>query len=486
MLESLKKLAQLDDSENYIPVDYPSISNIVYLMFERENQKMAYVGCDSEQCSKTKFPQYLYKRDLSGKPGLFLCGKINFNDIKNVKTLFEKNKDLDQYEVQNFIKKKVFWITKNKLRNNTNLYSTLDKKHQNLLTEIFDLMHQNKKKITSDVIKLLTDNKTENILFTIKIDGCFPGEKQSLQDFFTRGVLDKKSKNSEFIICYMCNMSKMCGIFRETPLPFYITDKPTFFSNAKQENALNGFPLCDDCYIDIKKATNYIKSHLTYSLPSTKKAQSKLKFWLIPHVYDQTSIKEYETSLNSKLLTSNLRDLVSKIEGIEHIDRINSSKLDFIRFSCVFFVVDEHGIMRVLRHINGIYPSHLKELVEIKKKVDNNPITRQIRKSLDEKLYFGFPSLVDVYDDLPQWRSQLITLLENIFLGYKVDIEQFYNIVNVGLVSFKSDEKNSNSKSDLKSLTITVMQRLILIEYLISLNQSIKNKGIRNDSQYKR
>ncbi|HEY6164218.1 MAG TPA: hypothetical protein VIW25_04870, partial [Nitrososphaeraceae archaeon] len=75
------------------------------------------------------------------------------------------------------------------------------------------------------------------------------------------------------------------------------------------------------------------------------------------------------------------------------------------------------------------------------------------------------PLFILFFKDIsPQWQSQVISILEKIFTGQQVPIDETVRNVNIkiGEASLKS--------LDLKSLTQIVFLGLLLVEFLINLN----------------
>lgn len=66
----------------------------------KNKTEMVYEGISLEEVKEKD--KYLYRKDLSGKPGLFLSWKISSNDIKNLKSAIESNDAKSKDKINKF------------------------------------------------------------------------------------------------------------------------------------------------------------------------------------------------------------------------------------------------------------------------------------------------------------------------------------------------------------------------------------------------
>jgi CRISPR-associated protein Cas8b/Csh1 subtype I-B len=241
---------------------------------------------------------------------------------------------------------------------------------------------------------------------------------------------------------------------------------------------MKGLAVCDTCYPKIQSGIKFIQDRLNYSIGEIK---SSLNFWLIPHLNDQRIIIQFQNDLGNKnLYLNSLKELCSALKTISIEDRHESfhetiNVESFLSFSALFYTF-EGGWMRIFNYKQGIYPSHLQKLFEVKEKVDNQYPFRIISKNFKEKegaFFVGFPLLIMFYKGImPQWQIQVIAILDKILTGQQVIVDQVIQniIIKIREVSLKS--------YDLKRLTRTIFLGLLLLEYLINLNGSQKNKDL--------
>jgi hypothetical protein len=241
---------------------------------------------------------FLFKRDFSGRPGLFLTGNISRGDIDKITQITKASKNIHSNpDIQKFVKDKILWFPRGKLVSNRILFNTLKDQRKKELSGIFDQFEKNSKKIAGDVIKILTKDLPERTLLTIMVhkygdkEAKFVGQIREYSEFFRRGGIIKKIHTDEELTCSVCNRKKLIGTFTEKPLPFYIADKPMFFQNADPRHPARSFPVCDNCYLELHKGIQFIQNKLDYRLSSVQSIQkSEINFWLIPHLNDNEPV----------------------------------------------------------------------------------------------------------------------------------------------------------------------------------------------------
>jgi CRISPR-associated protein Cas8b/Csh1 subtype I-B len=297
----------------------------------------------------------------------------------------------------------------------------------------------------------------------------FVGQIQEYKEFFKKGVLSKKRGAIEQITCSICNRKKFVQTFVEKPLPFYVANKPMFFPDADPKQSKKGFPICDKCYLETQKGISFIEDKLNYSISSIKSTEREINFWLIPHLNDYELMREFKNDLgkNKNLYLNSLKDLCSTLRTISKHDHHERATIEsFLRFSALFYTLDSHALVRVINYIQGIYPSQLQKIFEIKDKIDQTYPFQIISKRFKQVNFFvGFPMLVLFYKEIsPQWQSQLVSMLEKIFTGQQIPVDEVIRNINIKI------RELSLMSLDLQSLSQTVILGLMLLEFLINLN----------------
>ena len=226
----------------------------------------------------------VFKKDPSGRPGLFLTGSISQQDIENLQELSKDQSK--QHLVQKFVKLKILWFPRGKLVNDKHLLETLGSDRKEEISKILQEFEDESKKISDDVVALLLKDSPERTLVTIMIhdsknnNALFVGQMKDYKEFFMRGILAKRPDSVGLAICSVCNNEKSIGIFRERPLPFFFADKPMFFPDSNPSFGRKGFPVCDSCYLVLQHGTQFIADKLNYTIPAVGSGRSDLKFWL--------------------------------------------------------------------------------------------------------------------------------------------------------------------------------------------------------------
>lgn len=411
------------------------------------------------------------KKDPSGRPGLFLTGGISRHDIEKLQEI-SKHARSNRHSIQRFCQLKIMWFPNGKLVNDKELLATLDSYRKDEISKIFEEFENKSEEISNDVLDLLLKDVPERTLVTIMIQdsknkSLFVGQIDEYREFFIRGTLAKRPNSVDLAICSVCNNKKNIGIFRERPLPFFFADKPMFFPDANPSYGRKGFPVCDSCYLVLQHGTQFIADKLSYSIPSIGSGRSDLKFWLIPHLNDQELMIDFKNDLdNTNLYLNSLRDLCQTLKTIDKYDRHDSKKVEsFLRFSALFYSIDNRGLMRVTNYIQGIYPSQLQKLLDVKEDIDNlYPYPLMSKITGKNEFFVGLPLMTEFYKDVTtQWESQVVTLLESMFTGQKIVVD---DVIKNIMTRVRETAKSYNMKLFTRILFLGMM----LLEYLINLD----------------
>ena len=481
MLESIYSLGKAHDNDdvsegrNMTSLVTPArIKHVIGIIFQSNNGAVKYKNVQPYDFREPSW-HYLFKRDYSGRPGLFLSGNVSRQDIQNLKILLG-NPRLNSTKIQKFFDSKILWFQKGKLVNNQTLLKTLTPERKEEFTKIFQELKNNSSTIKNNVLDDLVKNESERTLVTIMIqygtdDPKFPGQIEEYTGFFKRGVLAKK-KNTHTVstndmICSVCNERKTIEPFIEKPLPFFVADKPMFFPNADQAQSIKGFPVCDDCYLELQNGTQFISDKLNYKIPSIGSKRPDLSFWLVPHLNDHELLIAFKNELNNRYLYLNkLKDLCETLKEISRSDPHESDNLKaLLRFSALFYRMDSHALMRVTNYTQGIYPIQLQRLLDVKQDIDIRYPYQEISKLYNkQEFYVGLPLIVHFYKEVSmQWENQTVELLESMFTGQKIALDGVFENV---MTKIRESSKSYNVMSFIRIVTLGMM----LLEFLINLN----------------
>lgn len=479
-------------------------------MFKNANGVMKYIKSELHELLKESITsrnqtKFLFKRS-SGRPerGIFLSCDIPRKEIRKVRASFMKSNNLEGTDIQKFIKNKILWFSEGQLVKNKSLIDTLNNDKEVELKGILTEFKNSGEKIAKDVIENLMkiDPNEGGAILTVMIsndsdsdeDSKYIGEIEEYRDFFKKGILLKKHKTLCEATCLTCNNIKFVQTFVERPLPFYYTDNPLYFPDGQELQSRKGFPLCDDCYLQLQKGVRFIKDYLSYSISQLGSDRRELNFWLIPHLNDPEILLDFKDEIdkNKSLYLNKLKYLCSSLRTIS--DQDESSRREgsrkniesFLRFSSLFYKFDRH-YMRVIQYTQGIYPDQLRRLIDVKEYIDNKypfeKISKIFRYLNREPIIVGFPLIVFFYkeqkskrgnnkkdDSKTEWQREAILLFSKIFTRQYIPI---YIVIRKINSKIKNELLRS---SNLISVAHTAFLGLVLIEYLISLNTNQSNE----------
>ena len=482
MLDSFYQLGKIQtDTIASLLSPISSIKHVIGIIFRVDNNntnnKISYESVNLYEFANNEL--YLWKRDYSGRPGLFLTGKISPDDIKKVKTVYQKSNDPNNKFVQKFIRNKILWFPNGKIVTNKKILRNMD---ADIKKELFGILEEFKKnnKISMDVLHILTNDEPERVLLTVMIKRdessipLFVGEIDSYVELFKQGVLSKKLGLITEAQCCICNNKRPIGSFNEKSLPFYVGNKAMHFPSADPLQEYKSFPLCDYCFLDIQKGLFFIQEKLDFHIPSINSNKSNLSFWLISHLNESELLIAFKNDLENKnLYLNSLKDLCSTLKIISKRDsheRERESIEAFLRFSGLFYNTDDNGHMRVISYIQGIYPTRLQELFEFKEKIEKKYPFSVLSQKINNML-IGFPLLVFFYEGIrSQWKNAVISILEKMFKAEHIDIEEIINTLLYKIRELYNDAKKTKNFS-FDYLSKTIFQGLMLLEYIISLNK---------------
>jgi CRISPR-associated protein Cas8b/Csh1 subtype I-B len=483
LLDSFYQLGKIQRNNiSFLLPPISSIKHVIGIIFRLDkNKKVKYDSVKLYEFVNNKL--YLWKRDYSGRPGLFLTGNISYDDIKKIKNIYQKSKDLNNEIIQKFIEKKILWLPNGKIVTNKKIIEKLNNDIKNELFGILAEFKKNNNEIAINVLNILTKDEPERVLLTIMIKKnknsrpLFIGEINSYVKLFKEGILSKKSELLIETKCCICNQKKPIGSFVEKSIPFFVGDKPMHFPSADPRQEYKSFPLCDSCFLEIQKGLFFIQEKLNFRIPSIDSNNRRnLNFWLIPHLNQSDLLIEFKNDLkNKKLYLNLLKDLCSTLKTISKWDSHDRESIEaFLRFSSLFYNIDDHALMRVISYIQGIYPSRLQELFEIKEKIENMyPFPSLSRKIND--IVIGFPIIIFFYQYITsQWENAVISILEKMFKGDHIDAEEVIKTILYKIRDLYNDTKKTKN-FNFDYLSKTIFQGLMLLEYIISLNKEKSN-----------
>jgi len=462
----------------------------ITLRIEIVERGWQYSGASLEENKGSE--QYLYG-DSPHWPGLFITGRLSQTDIKKVKKTLKTLKDESatadsinkaKNEIADFQRRKVSWISRGTILSSDDLLSKLPPARKEALIFIKELVNQKIERITADILKVIEEfepikGESGELLLTLKFkDGSteyYAGDVQEYREIFKSAMTRPRKRSSGerngAARCTVCNRQALQDVFEHPPLPFFTLDKPNFVPSGDPSFGFRVFPLCPNCYLDLRLGQAFIEQNLDFSIPNSKGKGASLKFWLIPVLSNAPFVQDFLDDLNrGGVYLKNLRSLCEKMELITRRDTQTSTFESFLSFVAVFYTVDKQGHMRLISSEQGIFPKRLRQLVETKTQVDRlHPFPR-------EHVRFGFPLLRDFIESpkTEGWYSQVAAILSSIFLDRELDSEFIWKLL---AEKVREETKGKTPPENLKQI---ILKALAVIDYLALLGLiNVHSESIR-------
>ena len=498
-----RALSGKTDSEAWL--DHTNAKIVLALRFSLETNEANYIDIDIEE--KKDDNLYLYRRDLTGKPGLFLTGRITRFDLqtlqKQLNLLKKDEKDKEtRKSIDDILRRKLDWFSKGSIITDNNLLAMLGKNSRVILESIIKEMEKESKQIHSDFLKKVKNIEPEEMLVTVKLvrgsKEYHIGEFPDFVEIFKRASI--RTKQSGMATCSVCNKRGDMAKFSHPALPFVTLDKPSYIPYGDPEQAFKVFPLCVDCYTDLRNGTKFVEQNLDYSVSSIQGRKGEVNFWLIPVIENPGLTMSFMRDLGKSgtrvagkgsaqlLYLSNLRDMCSTMGVITALAAEDFDSRDsYMTFAALFYTKDKQGHMRLISRSEGIYPKRLRYVTCIKQTVDSMyPFTVVGTR-------FGFPLLRECLAS-PRagsrsvsegWYKDLASTLGDIFTGRPLNKQLVYQ------AAIRRIQDVVRKQTNLSVIMDTSFKALSLIEYVEHLDPSeteekasmdISRESVKNDA----
>jgi CRISPR-associated Csh1 family protein len=452
--------------------------HVIVLRVWIEDSYGQYLGASLEENQGAK--QYLYGKSPHW-PGLFITGRLPPIDIRKVKAALRAVAKTEQNEearkqasevINDFQRKKIGWVPRGTILSSQDLVSMLPEQRKSALLSLKAVADKEIDRITKDVLKILDDYDPEEgesweLLLTFKLvddsGEYFVGEIPEYRNIFRRAMTRPRTRLSQKIRsearCTICSGPALAGTFEHPPLPFFTLDKPNFIPSGDPSLGFKVFPLCEDCYMDLRRGRAYVEQNLDFSIPNPNKRGTSLRFWLIPILNDPSLVQAFLNNMKrGGLYLKNLKSLCETMEYITQLDTQSDTFESFLSFTALFYTVDRQGHMRIISSEQGIFPKRLRQIVEVKTHID---ILHPFRR---EDIRFGFPLLREFIEEPKNegWYPRMASLLSDIFLGTKVNADLIYNMLAQRI-------RERASKAEPEALKQIVLRALAIMDFLSNL-----------------
>lgn len=288
----------------------------------------------------------------------------------------------------------------------------------------------------------------------------------------------------EIIRCLICNNPARRSTFNVPPLAFFFTDQKIYNPSGKETDEYKVLPLCDNCYLALKRGQSFIENHLDFSIANPLGGPSGLSFWLVPNIGDPSKANLFlEDIEKQRLHLYSLRSLCEILESaetslIEDISgNIEEATKSLMTFNALFYYRDKNGHMRLLGSTEGIYPARLRKLVEIRDILHG----KYPYFTVEPKIHFSFPILKDFWATKrgPGWQKDLAELLGKIFSGSSMNDSYIYSVLANRLRAALHGPNLSLGLSKLREILELSLRAMLIIEYfeMSDVLSSPKDKG---------
>jgi len=241
---ALEKEGKSIDNPLEILIDNPAnrdTKNVLFILLNEENGEFEYRGIETEEYSKDKSKEYLYKK-----------GSPKGTDITPTSMVTEREKTFN-IKILNWFK------NYNSDKNNRN----------EMLRNIYPYIEESKEKILQD---LKEKSAIENNIISFKINGKYLGELE----IFRNILVDKASENfykkfgkiskSENKLCSICKKKSDEVYGFVSTFNFYTVDKPGFISGGfRQKDAWKNYPVCLNCALTLEDGKKYLEDNLSFN-----------------------------------------------------------------------------------------------------------------------------------------------------------------------------------------------------------------------------
>jgi CRISPR-associated Csh1 family protein len=483
VLTAIASLGDIGEKGLKSLVDRSGARDCIEIIFNKGD--CSFSGC--EISANKGEEKYLYHREKSGKPGMFLSWTISVTDVKKFQDLSKKSSRSkeDENQLVDFWKRKFEWFsspsegawsTKSKIINDDRLMQIIDEDSSSFLHRLCESYANSLDRIRIEVGRQLEEyvfskekgTRTNKLLITIAFrEGSgkkYPGDVTSFVQLFTRAVSGEVAGTGN-LTCTVCNSQLGYALRNPAPLEFMTQDQLVYVPEGNPQNKGKAMALCQECSDRLRAGQAFINSNLSFRI-----LRSKLFFWLVPVVPELAPVRQYILRLAGKKKPLYLRDLRNMCEGIETVSGLSRGSEEtseaeaWLTFTSVFCYKNTNGHTRVLGIAEGVYPSRLRELVEASRTVQR----RYPYFLVDPKVSFSFPLLAGFFTG-KKGETTITQVMESLFTKGSIDSGRVFWILaekvrSEGLTRFKGSTDPPRLR--MKNFVTKTLNALIIMEYL--------------------
>jgi len=430
-----EKQVSLEDDEQVTNIlcEDPKSSDlyktIITVELNKKGKDITFIRVGKEEYTADKIVHYLYRRGGSSGADLSpTCRLTEPNKTFKGKFLRWFNNDFSNPS---------YGLTEEEQKLLNNIKSCILSNSKQILEAITTEYNSLKKDRESGIITIvLQDNGKQKYL------GDFSAFRKILRANALATYFQKFNKisKSENQTCTICGEKRDEVYGFVSTYNFYTVDKPGMVSGGfDQSKAWKNYPVCKDCALTLEKGKKFLEKNSKFRFYS-------FDYLLIPkpvifnvnnEVYE--TLQDYHDEGTKFGLTKKYKNLLAETEG-DIFDYLSNKPN---KFQCnILIYAASNNEFKILRYIEGVFPSRLRELFKAKEFVDQNPclntysvpVYDKNRKPSGEKpLEFNFGSFWYFFGKRKDedTSSYFLDIIAKVFQNEKVSYRFFVNgIVN--------------------------------------------------------
>jgi len=484
-----EKRVSLEDDEQVTEIlcEDPKSSDlyktIITVDLNKKGEDITFIRVGKEEYTADKIVHYLYRR--GGSSGA---------DLSPTCRLTEPNKT--------FKGKFLRWFN----NDFSNPSYGLTEEEQKLLNNIKSCILSNSKQILEAITTEYNSLKKERQSGIITIVVHDNGEKKYLGDLSAfRKILRvnalanysqkfNKISKSENQTCTICREKRAEVYGFVSTYKFYTVDKPGMVSGGfDQSKAWKNYPVCKDCALTLEEGKRFLEENAKFRFYG-------FDYLLIPkpltpdvdsEVYEK--LEDYHRQGMKIRLTKDYKKLLDETEG----DVLDYLSAEPNTFQCNLLIyAASNNEFKILRYIEGVFPSRLRELFEAKEFVDLNRYFKSYNVKVYEKgkptgekpLEFNFGSFWYFFGKRrdEDKSSYFLNIVSKVFQNEKVSYRFFLNGV-VNRMRKQFAQGYSTKEAGMRGLgSLLFLQKLAILgdyNHGGNMNEN-KIREIMNDPQH--
>lgn len=394
------------------PASNESYKKIIKIQLRKTGEQTEYIGIEIDEYDSSKIDKLLYRR-----------GSSSGTDCSPTSRITEPRKT---FEI-----KLLKWFQKD------NVNTELTREEEIFILNIQTQLINNQDVIVIELHEIYDSIRKEklNAILTIEIiseeNQLLPGEVEcfrkiflndSTSNFYKKHNTVSKAKNE---VCFVCDRKKEVLGFVST-FTFYTVDKPGMVAGGfNQSNTWKNYPVCLDCALVLEMGKKWLEQNSRFNFYG-------FDYFLIPKKLFRTTddavynaLKDYHQQGSQITITGSYEALLDTTS--DEVLGLLSEKPNTFLCNMLIFRVSKSEF-KILRYIEGIYPSDLQRLFKAKKQVELHrhiintkiPIWENKKKSGERPLTFDFGCFWYFFI-VEKQKNYFLNIINDVFTNKKIN-----------------------------------------------------------------